>query len=195
MWRGTGRKNLWIKKSLPTYMHVLLSLLYCNSTEKVYWFDTNKFRYVRLQNLLFLLFKLKIRLTINNNSDETMFGGLEHCFAASTDLTLPVDTTIIIGIFKIHRTAEIYPNPELFDPDRFLPDQSSNRHYYSFIPFSAGPRSCVGKWSNALLFKQINNEVTHVSAGFKIYKSTRKIILAQRFRKISKDISFHNILF
>ncbi|KAJ8911044.1 hypothetical protein NQ315_004690, partial [Exocentrus adspersus] len=39
----------------------------------------------------------------------------------------------------------IYPNPDKFDPDNFLPERTANRHYYAFIPFSAGPRSCVGR--------------------------------------------------
>nr|NP_001352320.1 cytochrome P450 4g15-like [Anoplophora glabripennis]QYA71968.1 cytochrome P450 [Anoplophora glabripennis] len=64
---------------------------------------------------------------------------------ASGDYTLPAGATIVIGTFKIHRLEEIYPNPNKFDPDNFLPERTANRHYYAFIPFSAGPRSCVGR--------------------------------------------------
>ncbi|XP_057659026.1 cytochrome P450 4g15 [Diorhabda carinulata] len=64
---------------------------------------------------------------------------------ASGDYTLPTGATIIIGTFRIHRDPDTYANPEKFDPDNFLPERSANRHYYSFIPFSAGPRSCVGR--------------------------------------------------
>jgi cytochrome P450 family 4 len=63
----------------------------------------------------------------------------------SGDYTLPTGATIIIGTYRIHRDPDTYPNPEKFDPDNFLPERSANRHYYSFIPFSAGPRSCVGR--------------------------------------------------
>lgn len=63
----------------------------------------------------------------------------------SGDYTLPAGATIVIGTFRIHRLPEIYPNPNKFDPDNFLPERSANRHYYAFIPFSAGPRSCVGR--------------------------------------------------
>ncbi|CAG9827946.1 unnamed protein product [Diabrotica balteata] len=63
----------------------------------------------------------------------------------SGNYTLPTGATIVVATFKIHRDADTYPNPEKFDPDNFLPERSANRHYYSFIPFSAGPRSCVGR--------------------------------------------------
>jgi len=50
-----------------------------------------------------------------------------------------------VTTFKMHRQAYLYPNPEVFDPDNFLPEKTANRHYYAFVPFSAGPRSCVGR--------------------------------------------------
>lgn len=46
---------------------------------------------------------------------------------------------------KIHRNYDYWENPNDFNPDNFLPENSQKRHYYSFIPFSAGPRSCVGR--------------------------------------------------
>lgn len=66
-------------------------------------------------------------------------------FSVSLDATLPAGCTIGIATVAIHRRADIYPNPLVFDPDNFLPERMANRHYYAFIPFSAGPRSCVGK--------------------------------------------------
>ncbi|KAK5643674.1 hypothetical protein RI129_007519 [Pyrocoelia pectoralis] len=61
------------------------------------------------------------------------------------DYILPAGCTVIVATYKIHRRADIYPNPDQFDPDNFLPERTSVRHYYAFIPFSAGPRSCVGR--------------------------------------------------
>lgn len=64
---------------------------------------------------------------------------------ASHDYVVPSGTTVVIGTYKLHRREDIYPNPDVFNPDNFLPERTQNRHYYSYIPFSAGPRSCVGR--------------------------------------------------
>ncbi|CAD1480279.1 unnamed protein product, partial [Heterotrigona itama] len=65
--------------------------------------------------------------------------------APSGDYTIPAGCTVVIGTFKLHRQPHIYPNPDVFNPDNFLPENTANRHYYAFVPFSAGPRSCVGR--------------------------------------------------
>lgn len=64
---------------------------------------------------------------------------------ASGDYVLPAGCTVSIGTYRLHRDPKIYPNPEVFNPDNFLPERQANRHYYAFVPFSAGPRSCVGR--------------------------------------------------
>lgn len=49
----------------------------------------------------------------------------------------------IISPYAIQRHPAIYPDPEVFDPERFAPDQRGNR--YTFVPFGAGLRKCLGK--------------------------------------------------
>uniref|UniRef100_A0A1B0CWB4 Cytochrome n=1 Tax=Lutzomyia longipalpis TaxID=7200 RepID=A0A1B0CWB4_LUTLO len=58
---------------------------------------------------------------------------------------IPAGATIVVATYKLHRMENLYPNPEVFDPDNFLPERQAKRHYYAFVPFSAGPRSCVGR--------------------------------------------------
>jgi len=49
----------------------------------------------------------------------------------------------VIGQFMLHRSEEYYPNPTVFNPDNFLPENIQKRHYYAYIPFSAGPRYLI----------------------------------------------------
>ncbi|CAD0198717.1 unnamed protein product [Chrysodeixis includens] len=64
---------------------------------------------------------------------------------ATNNYVLPAGCTVVVGTLKMHRNPQYYKNPNVFNPDNFLPENTSSRHYYSYIPFSAGPRSCVGR--------------------------------------------------
>lgn len=67
----------------------------------------------------------------------------ENVPLASRPLTIPAGATVVIATYKIHRREDLYKNPLVFNPDRWL--EMEHRNYYGFIPFSAGPRSCVGR--------------------------------------------------
>ena len=60
------------------------------------------------------------------------------------DYTLPAGTTVAMSIYGMHRNPKVFPESETFKPERFLPEQSEGRHPNAFIPFSAGPRNCIG---------------------------------------------------
>ena len=51
---------------------------------------------------------------------------------------------IWVPTIAIHRDAGYYPNPSVFDPERFNEENRSKIEPCSYIPFGIGPRSCIG---------------------------------------------------
>lgn len=51
----------------------------------------------------------------------------------------------MLSFHYLHRNKEVWgPNADCYDPDNFLPEKIAARHAYSYLPFSAGPRNCIG---------------------------------------------------
>ncbi|XP_036034607.1 cytochrome P450 4B1 isoform X2 [Onychomys torridus] len=59
--------------------------------------------------------------------------------------SLPAGSLISMHIYALHRNSAVWPDPEVFDPLRFSPENVAGRHPFAFMPFSAGPRNCIGQ--------------------------------------------------
>jgi len=57
---------------------------------------------------------------------------------------VPPGSLVIASIWSAQRSAEIWPDPLRFDPDRFLPAAVASRPKFSYLPFGGGPRLCIG---------------------------------------------------
>lgn len=89
---------------------------------------------------------------------------LEACFKEAMRLCTPdsiimrlcTEETTVAGIhFKpgmcvdiplagIHHDPEYFPEPEKFNPERFMPENKDAVKPFTYMPFGAGPRNCVG---------------------------------------------------
>jgi cytochrome P450 len=70
------------------------------------------------------------------------------------DFFLPARTTVLISQFITHRDARYFPDPLRFDPDRFSPEGKAGRTKFTYFPFGAGPRQCIGEafaWMEGVL--------------------------------------------
>jgi cytochrome P450 len=58
---------------------------------------------------------------------------------------IPADTIILLNIYEAHRMPEFWPEPEQFNPHRFLPEPVKERPRHAYLPFGFGPRQCIGR--------------------------------------------------
>jgi len=77
---------------------------------------------------------------------------------ALEDLTIgghhvPAGTTMLINMMLLHRDPKHFPEPEEYRPERFLTE--GHRPPYAYVPFSAGPRNCIGQKFAWLMAKAI----------------------------------------
>lgn len=76
-------------------------------------------------------------------------------------------TTVFISQYLIHTLPTVWDNPEAFDPDRFLPENVSQRSKFAYFPFGAGPRVCIGsafammemQFALAMIFRRFDVEI------------------------------------
>ncbi|MGO1120409.1 cytochrome P450 [Rhodovibrionaceae bacterium A322] len=86
---------------------------------------------------------------------------------------LAPDTVIILAYYALHRNSQVWPNPETFDVSRW---ESGIPRDFSFVPFGAGARGCIGINSNIYELKAIMAAVlqryrieTHNAADMELF--------------------------
>ncbi|XP_072756970.1 uncharacterized protein [Anoplolepis gracilipes] len=62
----------------------------------------------------------------------------------STKLNISEGQKVLIPVFAIHRDPDIYPKPDVFDPERFSDETVKTRNAMHYLPFGDGPRNCIG---------------------------------------------------
>lgn len=78
------------------------------------------------------------------------------------ELVVPQGVTLVINFFNLHRRKDIWgEDAAAFKPERFLPENESQRHPHSFLPFSEGPRNCIGKNYATLAIRTILVKFLH----------------------------------
>lgn len=70
------------------------------------------------------------------------------------EYVLPAKTTVLMSQFITHRDPRFFPDPLRFDPARFTPENISRRQKFTYFPFGAGFRQCIGEsfaWMEGVL--------------------------------------------
>ncbi|XP_049524894.1 cytochrome P450 3A24-like isoform X1 [Dermacentor silvarum] len=70
--------------------------------------------------------------------------GYDDYVLGDTEIKLPKDGSIIIPIYAMHHDPAMFPDPDGFTPERFSDENVESIRPYSYLPFGAGPRNCIG---------------------------------------------------
>lgn len=65
---------------------------------------------------------------------------------------------VLLSPYVVHKDPRWFPDPERFDPDRWLPEKEKERPEFSYFPFGGGPRVCIGEpfaWIEGVLLTGI----------------------------------------
>ncbi|XP_046679315.1 cytochrome P450 4g15-like [Homalodisca vitripennis] len=95
--------------------------------------------------------------------------------------TLPAGSRVLIILHAMGWNKERFPNPEQFLPERFCPEQKKLRHNYSFLPFSAGPRNCIGKAYAMVILKTV---LVHILRRLRVKSHTKMSDIVYELRAI-----------
>ncbi|MGI8665199.1 MAG: cytochrome P450 [Jatrophihabitans sp.] len=97
---------------------------------------------------------------------------------------IPAGGDVLLSPYLLHRHPDFWTAPARFDPERFTPAASARRNRYSYIPFGAGPRFCVG---NSLGMMEATVVLATVARDLRLtkvpgYKVTSEAMLTLRIR-------------
>uniref|UniRef100_A0A182PZ12 Uncharacterized protein n=1 Tax=Anopheles epiroticus TaxID=199890 RepID=A0A182PZ12_9DIPT len=106
---------------------------------------------------------LVIKETLRLYPSVPMFGRKMMEDAEINGKVFPAGSNTIILPFFLGRNPEFFPNPEKFDPERFNVETSAEKtNPYQYVPFSAGPRNCIGqKFAVAEIKSLVSKLVRH----------------------------------
>ena len=68
----------------------------------------------------------------------------EETCKINSELTIPAGMDVTVPVYALHHDPEAWPDPEVYDPERFRGPAKDARHPFQFLPFGAGPRNCIG---------------------------------------------------
>jgi cytochrome P450 len=60
------------------------------------------------------------------------------------NLRIPKGSAVLISPWVLHRHRKLWERPDVFEPERFAPERAATRPRFSYLPFGAGPRICIG---------------------------------------------------
>ncbi len=75
------------------------------------------------------------------------------------------DQPLLVSVYGLHHHPDYWTNPEVFDPERFAPENQDKLVKNAYIPFGAGQRLCIG---NQFAVLEIMSALAVLAPTFKV---------------------------
>lgn len=101
------------------------------------------------------------------------------------DVVAPPGTSVMINIWMLHHNEHVWgPDHMEFKPERFSKDNITKMDPYQFVPFSGGPRNCIGQnfamnEEKAVLAKLLRNFTFRLKPGHVVRKRLAAVMRSQ----------------
>jgi cytochrome P450 len=89
---------------------------------------------------------------------------------------VPAGSIVVVSPYITHRRPTSWPNPEGFDPERFLGERSPAQHRFDYFPFGGGPRQCIG---NGFALMEAQLVLATVAQQFEIHLMAGSPVVAE----------------
>ncbi|RZB39211.1 p450 domain containing protein [Asbolus verrucosus] len=111
--------------------------------------------YANLRNMKYL--EQVIKETLRLYPSVPVYGRKTTEIVDFDNAVLPAGATILLFAYGIQRDSKYFEDPETFNPSRF--ENADGKLPYAFIPFSAGPRNCIGQKFALLEMKSVLSKI------------------------------------
>ncbi|XP_031637082.1 cytochrome P450 4d1-like [Contarinia nasturtii] len=106
---------------------------------------------------------------------------------------IPAGSNIIVPIYSMGHNEKYFEDPETFRPERFLVERSMEKqNAFTYIPFSAGPRNCIGQ---KFAMYEIKSIVSKILRNFEIVltneSETYPVLCSELVLRSDSRISFY----
>jgi cytochrome P450 len=115
--------------------------------------------------------------------------------------TIPRGIIVLMSQYLLHHDARFFPEPERFDPDRWLPDRQRTRPRFAYFPFGGGNRVCVGEsfaWMEGVLvlatlaqqwrLERVETSPVPMKAMLTL-RPARPIRMCPRLRRVAREVA------
>ncbi|XP_054157189.1 cytochrome P450 9e2-like [Oppia nitens] len=160
-----------------TLAHLFYSLAISPDCQQKLYEEVNKFNgnydYETIAQMPYLEACIAETLRIYNPLTAVSRQAVEDYTIGDTGITIPKGMIVNFDIQVLHHNPEYYPEPDRWDPERFMPYNREKLVPYTYMPFGLGPRNCVGM---RFALMEVKTAVAYLITKYKFVKTANTTI-------------------